>query len=248
MREGGEDLQGLLSDFLLSVLRHRGQCPHIVQTVCQFDDHDTQVFRHRQEDFAKIGRAFIGLAVAFLAGDSIGGFGQGRFYGRRRIDTSARLGFVAGLEVGQFQLGDPVYEVGDLLAELRSQLVARDAAVFDDIMEQAGGECGVVHFQFSEYQSDREGMRDVRFAGAAGLPLMLLGGVGIGAAQQVGIHMRMIRLCLLDELFDRVVVHYRRLGPLPVLRQHPRQQRCSSYLTQTGIGLFYTCLHAFPSF
>ena len=70
--ERGEDLQRFLGDFLLPMLRHRAQRPHIVQAVGELDDHDPQVFRHRQQNFAEVRGAFVGLAVPLLAGHRFG--------------------------------------------------------------------------------------------------------------------------------------------------------------------------------
>ena len=93
----------------------------------------------------------------FLRAMASGASGVGGLGGGRRVHARARLGLVAGLEVGQFQLGDAVHQVGDLLAELGGELVARDAAVLDDVMQQAGRQGRVVHLQLGQDQWRRPG-------------------------------------------------------------------------------------------
>ena len=52
VRQGREDLKCFLSDFLLPMLRHRAQRPHVMEAIGELDHHDPQVFRHRQKDLA----------------------------------------------------------------------------------------------------------------------------------------------------------------------------------------------------
>ena len=54
------------------------------------------------------------------------------------------------LEVRQFQFGNAVHQVRDLVAELGGQVVAGHVAVFDYVMEETGGEGWGVHFQPGE--------------------------------------------------------------------------------------------------
>ena len=209
--ERGEDLQGLLGDLLLAVFRHRAERPHVVQAVGQLDDHDPQVLGHGEEDFAEVGGALVGLAVPLLAGLGLRA-GRGQFGGGGGVHAGAGGKFVAGLEVGEFQLGDAVHQVGDLGAELGGDLVAGDAAVFHDVVQQPGGQGGVVHLQAGEDVGDGEGVGDVRFAGAPLLVLVLLGGVGVGVAQQAGVGVRVVRLRLCNQRVNClfVVVGHRR--------------------------------------
>ena len=209
--ERGEDLQGLLGDLLLAVFGHRAERPHVVQAVGQLDDHDAQVLGHRQEDLAEVGGALVGLAVALLAGLGLRA-GRGQFRGGGGVHAGAGGQFVAGLEVGELEFGDAVHQVGDLSAELGGDLVAGDAAVLHDVMQQPGGQGGVVHLQAREDMRDGEGVRDVGFAGAPLLVLVLVGGVGVGMAQQFGIGVRVVRLRPCDQRVNRlfVVVGHRR--------------------------------------
>ena len=91
----------------------------------------------------------------------------------------------------------------DLVAELRGDLFARDRRIFDDVVQQRGGDRLVVHLELGQNAGDREGMLDVRLARSPALALV--GGVGnlIDAHQPGRIGCGVVLADALDELGDR---------------------------------------------
>ena len=67
-------------------------------------------------------------------------------------------------------LGDAIDDVGDFVAELVAQVVERDERVFDDIVDEAGGDRSRVEVQVGEDLGDFDAVRDVLFARRALLP------------------------------------------------------------------------------
>ena len=74
------------------------------------------------------------------------------------------------------ELGDALDERGDLGAELRGDLFARDDGVLDDVVQERGGDRRPVHLQVGQDRGDRERVLDVGLA--RGAQLALVGSVG----------------------------------------------------------------------
>ena len=63
------DIKGLAGDPLLLLRRQVLQCTHIVQTVDQFDQNDTDVLCHGDQDLAVVDRLILFLVGKFQIGD-----------------------------------------------------------------------------------------------------------------------------------------------------------------------------------
>jgi len=69
-------------------------------------------------------------------------------------------------------------------------------------VENRGGERGGIEAHVREDVSDFEKMREIRFAGAAELVVVALGGYFVGAANHPGIFGRAVLAKLFEELFE----------------------------------------------
>ena len=83
-------------------------------------------------------------------------------------------------EVDLADLGDALDDVRDLLAELGLDLVDGDRGVFDRIVQQSGGDGRGVELHLGQDGRDLQRMRQVRLAGLARLPLVMLLGKLVG--------------------------------------------------------------------
>ena len=72
MRQRGIDIQGLTGNLVLLVWRLRAQCAHIVETVADFDEYDTDVIAHGQQQFLER----LGLCRCLVAEDATGDLGE----------------------------------------------------------------------------------------------------------------------------------------------------------------------------
>ena len=150
VREGGVDVQRLLRDGDAPVRRQRAERLHVVQPVRQFDEHDADVVRHRDEHLAQALR----LAVAL---------------GDERHGT-------AGDGVHARELGDAVGQFRHVLAELLAEVVQADVAVFENVVEERRGDGRRVEAEVGQVLGDGDGVLDVVLAGLALLPLVGGGG------------------------------------------------------------------------
>ena len=91
----------------------------------------------------------------------------------RRFSTCASSFDWYGMRVS---LVTPSTSARDLLAELLGDLFARDDGIFDDVVQQRGGDRLTVHLQIGQDAGDGERMLDIRLA--RGPPLPLVGPVG----------------------------------------------------------------------
>ena len=162
------DLERLAGLALLLVRRQEAQRAHVVQPVGELDDEHPRVARHRDDHLAD------GLALRGARG-------------LRGVGALGRLDLV--------ELGDPVDDDPDQLAELAGQPLETDLGVLDRVVQQRGGQGRGVHAEIGEDAGDGQRMGDVRIAGAPHLALVgLLGelvgpldqadfGLGMGGAQ-----------------------------------------------------------------
>ena len=130
------DVHGLARDLALAVRLEVFDRAHVVQPVGDLHDHHPHILRHRQQHLAH------GLGVD-------GALPAGR--GRRgdAVDLRGALD-----------------EVGDCGAEAPGELVAGDAAVLHDIVEQRRLHGVCVHVQPGDELCDGDGVRDVGLTGA----------------------------------------------------------------------------------
>ncbi len=70
------------------------------------------------------------------------------------------LSLLAALEVDSGQLGDAFHESRHLVAELIPHLLDRRIRILDDVVEDPGGDRGVVAPELREDQRDAERMED----------------------------------------------------------------------------------------
>ena len=96
------------------------------------------------------------------------------------------------------QLGDTGDERRNLGAEGRGDLFLASVRIFDGVVQQRAGDGHGVHLQLGQNGRDRQGMGDIGDAGFAFLMLVGFGGKIIGAADQVGIRLRVIMLNCVD--------------------------------------------------
>ena len=68
------------------------------------------------------------------------------------------------------QLRDAFDQLRDLVAELRGDFFAGDDGVFDDVVQQRGGDRLAVHLESARIAGDGQRMLDVRLARGAALP------------------------------------------------------------------------------
>ncbi len=114
------------------------------------------------------------------------------------------LGFL-GDEVEPLDLGEALDQRADLLAELLVDLGARDVGVLDHVMQQGGGDGGVVELELGQDGRDLEGMGEERIAGGALLVAVRLHGVDVGAVEQRLVGAGVVFLDPLDKL---VLAHH----------------------------------------
>ena len=88
-------------------------------------------------------------------------------HGQQHAPEVLGLALAAAVELDLAQLRDAAHEEGDLLAELLADDLEVVPGVLDDIVEEGGGEGGVVEFEFGEEEGDGEGVGDVVVAGEA---------------------------------------------------------------------------------
>ncbi len=87
-------------------------------------------------------------------------------------------------------LGDAFDKLGGLLAKSFLNSCDRKFGVFDDVVENGGGEGGGIHLHVGENVRNFKQMRHVRIAGAAELIAVALCGDFVGAADYPGVFRR----------------------------------------------------------
>ena len=87
------------------------------------------------------------------------------------------------LHVGQF--ADTIDQLRDLFAELAANVFFVDACVFDHIVQQRGHQALRVHVHASENARHRQGVSDVGFSTAPGLPVVSLLRIIVGSPDQL---------------------------------------------------------------
>ena len=100
------------------------------------------------------------------------------------------------------QLGDAVHQARDLGAERLGQGRAGGAGVLDDIVQQGGGDAGVVQPIAGQDIGDGQRMGDIGGAVVALLLAMRLGGEVIGGADQLRVHIRVVGADAADQRVD----------------------------------------------
>ena len=125
----------------------------------------------------------------------VGNHGQQHF-----SDVFCLTVFAIG-ELNFVDLGDALYDVGDLVAEAGFNFLAGRGRVFDGVMEQACGDGGRVHLHFGEDFGYFEGMNNVRLARGAHLALVVLDAEVPGFADEADVVIGAIGLDMAKEGF-----------------------------------------------
>ncbi len=93
-------------------------------------------------------------------------------HGEQHLAEIFRLGMGFGLEFDLVQLGNPIYQFGNLLAELRADFLAGGCSVFHHVMQQRGHDGLGVKAPFGQDGGNSERVGNVGFAAFAHLPVM----------------------------------------------------------------------------
>ena len=126
-------------------------------------------------------------------------------------DRNQQLAEVLGLlrlpgdEVELLDLGQTLDEVADLLAELLVDLGAGDVGVLDHVVQQRGGDGGVVELELGQDGGNFEGVGEEGIARGPLLVAVRLHGVDVGAIEQRLVGARVV---LLDPLHQLVLAHH----------------------------------------
>ncbi len=103
-----------------------------------------------------------------------------------------RLRVLVGLEFEAIELGQAVDEFGDLLAEAVGDLRLGDRRIFHHIVEKGCDDGLRIHAPFGECAGYGEGVRDIGFAGEAGLAAMGLFAEAVRFEDLVNVFLRQI--------------------------------------------------------
>ncbi len=178
-------------------------------------------------------------------------------------DGEQELAQVLGLlglarnQLQPLQLGEPLHQLADLVAEDMVDLGARRLGILDGVVQQRGHDGGVIELQPGQDRRDFERMRKIRIAGRARLRAMRLHGVDIRAVQQVFVGVGVVRPDAIDEI---VLPHHARAGRLRLVRDRrrrrhrdllgrglhlpgaaaPERHRITAFFRGTGLVRFWT--------
>ena len=144
-------------------------------------------------------------------------------------DRQQQLAQVFGLlglardQLQPLQLGQPLDQRADLVAEHLVDLGAGGLGILDGVVQQRRDDGGIVELEIGEDRRDLERMREIGIAGCAGLRAMRLHGIDIGAVQQILVGVRVVGA----DAFDQIVLPHharaRRLGGLARRRRRRRR-------------------------
>ncbi len=164
VRQWCENIQGLLGDALALRLGHVAERAHVVQAVCQLDQHHAHIVTHGEEGLAQGFRREIGTAPENL---------------RLRLHLRAvaarygvRMLIVAGDARQVRELGNAVHERGHAISEVPPKVIQRDGGIFHRIVQQSGGEHLRRHAQLGQDLGHGKAVIDIWLAGDAGLAAM----------------------------------------------------------------------------
>ena len=147
--EGRVDVESLLRDSRSPFIGHEAERSHVVQAVGQLDDNDPHVFGHRHQHLA----------------DACGPRGVVRVLYRARLVLAPDVH-----QLGLRELRHAVDELGDFFPEALRDLPLRNGSVLDHVVQQRGGQAGVVETQVGQVESGVERVLDEWLAGLAELP------------------------------------------------------------------------------
>ncbi len=117
-----------------------------------------------------------------------------------------RLGLLAARELDPGQLGDALYELRDLRAELRPHLVELGVRVLDDVVQERRRDRLLVEVELGADPPDAVGMMDEVLSRAALLAAVAALGRLERAPDEVAIDARVVRLDRREQLLDEALV------------------------------------------
>ena len=126
---------------------------------------------------------------------------------RHRDDHLAdvlRLRELAAPELQLVELGEPVDDACDLVAELALDVTEADRGVLDGVVQEGRGQGRRVQAKVGEDPRHRDGMLDVGLAREAVLPLVRILGEPVRALQQLGVGLGVVRANLLQHRGEAV--------------------------------------------
>jgi hypothetical protein len=92
--------------------------------------------------------------------------------------------------------------VRDVFAELLANLVRRRERVFDDVVQQPGGDADGIEFHVREDVGHFHGMDEVRLARMADLSLVLQGRKHVGLAEQFEVGVRAVAADFVQQILE----------------------------------------------
>ena len=147
-------------------------------------------------------------------------------------DSEQKLAQILGLlrllgdEVELFQLGQPLDQMADLMAEKPVDLGAGGVGILDRVVQQRRRDSRVIELQVGKDGGDLERMGEIRIARCALLLAMGAHGIDIGTVEQLFVGSRII---LLDPIDQLELPHHARLAglrrPVDLLRHDNRRAR-----------------------
>jgi hypothetical protein len=126
--------------------------------------------------------------------------------GEQKLAQVFGLGGALGDEIELLQLGQPLDETADIVAEHLLDLTACRRRVLDRVVQQADGDRAFVEAHVGQDGGDFERMGEIRVAGGALLVAMLLHGVDIRLVEKSFVDLGLVALNALDKL---VLTHQR---------------------------------------
>ena len=143
-RERGENLHRLAGDAALLLGGEGVQRAHVVQPVAELDEDHAHVGGHGEQHLAEV----LGLDAATP------------FFGHAQGEAA--------------ELGQPLDELGRVLAEALGDLLVGDAAILLHVVQEGGDEGGLVELKAGDELRHFKRVGDVGIAGAAHLALVAL--------------------------------------------------------------------------
>jgi len=157
-----------------------------------------------------------------------------------------RRALVLGHLLDLRQLGHPVDQPRDILAEMLLDIVDRRQRVFDRVVQQRGGDGFLVELEIGHQAGDFDRVAEIGIATGSGLRAVLLHGIDIGAVEHrlVGVGIVFLdpfnEFVLAQHVFEIGALHppeqmessrraaaggMRRAAILPVASYHPERDR-----------------------
>ena len=113
-----------------------------------------------------------------------------------------RLALFGRRERDRADLGDAFDDVRDVFAERLADLFRGGERVFDDVVQQAGGNADGVELHVGEDVGDLERMDEVGLARMAHLSLVLQGRKHVGPAEQLEVRVGAVALDLIQQILE----------------------------------------------